>query len=79
MGRGGAVRQAEPQDRLRAPPAPRRRDQRLGVRRRHGAEVLAVQTVTGAVFHPPDPGRPLAAGDVLLVVRAAAACVPPDG
>ena len=49
----------------------------LDFRRQQGAEVLAVQTATGAVFHPPDPERPLAAGDVLLVVHADAACTPP--
>ena len=49
----------------------------LDFRRRHGAEVLAVQTAAGAVLHPPDPGRPLATGDVLLIVRADAACTPP--
>ncbi|MEE2679064.1 MAG: chloride channel protein [Myxococcota bacterium] len=44
----------------------------LDFRRRHRAEVLAIQTATGAVFHPPDPDRPLESGDVLLLVRAAA-------
>ena len=49
----------------------------LDFRRRHGAEVLAIQTAMGAVFHPPDPDRPLASGDVLLLVRAGAP--PPTG
>ncbi|MBW2267339.1 MAG: chloride channel protein [Deltaproteobacteria bacterium] len=42
----------------------------LDFRRAFGSQVLAVQTATRAVLHPPDPSRPLEAGDVLLVVRA---------
>jgi CBS domain-containing protein len=42
----------------------------LDFRRAFGSEVLAVQTATRAVLHPPDPNRPLEAGDVLLVVRS---------
>jgi Trk K+ transport system NAD-binding subunit len=42
----------------------------LDFRRRFGSEVLAVQTASRAVLHPPDPSRALEAGDVLLVVRA---------
>ena len=41
----------------------------LDFRRSFGSEVLAVQTAARAVLHPPDPSRPLEAGDVLLVVR----------
>ena len=44
----------------------------LDFRKTHGAEVIAVQTAARAILHPPSPDRPLAAGDVLLVVRAAA-------
>jgi CBS domain-containing protein len=44
----------------------------LDFRRSFGSEVLAVQTAARAVLHPPDPSRPLEAGDVLLVVRTEA-------
>ena len=51
----------------------------LDFRRRHGAEVLGVQTASRAVLHPPDPDRPLEAGDVLLVLRSEASSDGPAG
>lgn len=40
----------------------------IDYRRTRGAEVLAIQTRERRLLCPPDPGRPLAEGDVLLVL-----------
>jgi CIC family chloride channel protein len=42
----------------------------IDYRRTRGAEVLAIQTRERRFLCPPDPGRPLAEGDVLLVLGA---------
>jgi len=38
-------------------------------RRRFGRDVIAVQTASGEVIAPPDPGRALAGDDVLIVLE----------
>jgi K+/H+ antiporter YhaU regulatory subunit KhtT len=40
----------------------------IDYRRTRGAEVLAIQTRERRFLCPPDPGRPLAPGDVLVVL-----------
>ncbi len=47
-----------------------------GFRERHGGQVVAIQTGAGDVLAPPDPARPLAADDVLVVVRVGTAPPP---
>jgi CIC family chloride channel protein len=42
----------------------------IDYRRTHGAEVLAIQTRERRFLCPPDPSRPLAEGDVLLVLSS---------
>jgi len=42
----------------------------IDYRRTRGAEVLAIQTRERRFLCPPDPGRPLAEGDVLLVLSS---------
>jgi CBS domain-containing protein len=49
------------------------------VRNTYGIDVIAVQTLEGEFLAPPDPDRPLAAGDVLVVLGAGAAPPPPAG
>jgi CIC family chloride channel protein len=42
----------------------------IDYRKTHGAEVLAIQTLERSFLCPPDPSRPLAEGDVLLVLSS---------
>ncbi len=44
----------------------------LDYRRKHGAEVIAIETDTEGILSPPDPGRPLRETDVLVLLQAAA-------
>lgn len=41
----------------------------IDYRRRYGAHVIAIETASGELLAPPDPLRPLAGGDVLVVMR----------
>lgn len=47
------------------------------VRNAYGVDVIAVETQAGEFLAPPDPDRPLAEGDVLVVLGAAPAPEPP--
>jgi CIC family chloride channel protein len=42
-----------------------------GFRRRYQCEVVAIELPDGAILAPPDPDRPLGAGEVLITVRSA--------
>jgi hypothetical protein len=48
----------------------------IDYRRAYGGQVLAIQTRERSLLCPPDPARPLAAGDVLLVLFPHAAKAP---
>ena len=47
-------------------------------RHRYGAQVIAIETPTGELLAPPDPQRPLAAADVLVVMQNRPSAVSPQ-